>query len=176
MGAGLAAGDGPLSSQGCALGGSPQGCKTGVLVTRAICPRILHGLVQHLVEHDTPAPRRPRADFSAIGDGDRRAPARDHPFPGDPREIPQFSARTPSSLTFAPFTARSAAQTSSAPPSTAAVIALPDGRGALMVGDGVGHGARAAGAMGQLRAVLSNAFAEGHEPADALRRVNRFAA
>jgi hypothetical protein len=30
--------------------------------------------------------------------------------------------------------------------------------------------------MGQLRAVLSNAFAEGHEPADALRRVNRFAA
>jgi len=53
---------------------------------------------------------------------------------------------------------------------------LPDGRVALVVGDVVGHGARAAGAMGQLRAVLSDALLEGRAPAEALRRVNRFAA
>ena len=52
---------------------------------------------------------------------------------------------------------------------------LPDGRVALVVGDVVGHGARAAGAMGQLRAVLSDALLEGRDPAEALRRVNRFA-
>jgi serine phosphatase RsbU (regulator of sigma subunit)/anti-sigma regulatory factor (Ser/Thr protein kinase)/anti-anti-sigma regulatory factor len=55
-------------------------------------------------------------------------------------------------------------------------VVLPDGRVALVVGDVVGHGARAAGAMGQLRAVLTDALTEGQAPSDALRRVNRFAA
>ena len=55
-------------------------------------------------------------------------------------------------------------------------VVLPDERVVLVVGDVVGHGARAAGAMGQLRAVLLEALTGGLDPAEALRRVDRFAA
>jgi len=55
-------------------------------------------------------------------------------------------------------------------------VVLPDERVVLLVGDVVGHGARAAGAMGQLRAVLLEALTGGLNPAEALRRVDRFAA
>ncbi|HVL85471.1 MAG TPA: SpoIIE family protein phosphatase [Pseudonocardia sp.] len=55
-------------------------------------------------------------------------------------------------------------------------VVLADGRVALVVGDVVGHGARAAGAMGQLRAVLLEALSTaGGDPAAALRRLDRFA-
>lgn len=56
-------------------------------------------------------------------------------------------------------------------------VSLPDGRIALVVGDVVGHGARAAGAMGQLRAVLLDAL-QGLDAPDgpaALQRLDRFA-
>lgn len=55
-------------------------------------------------------------------------------------------------------------------------VALPDGRVALLVGDVVGHGAAAAGAMGQLRAVVLDALTTGEADPDlALRRLDRFA-
>ncbi|MDD7934748.1 ATP-binding SpoIIE family protein phosphatase [Actinomycetospora straminea] len=47
---------------------------------------------------------------------------------------------------------------------------------ALAVGDVVGHGPRAAAIMGQLRSALSAYLLEGHPPADALERLDRFAA
>ncbi|GAA2893312.1 sigma-F factor regulator [Pseudonocardia halophobica] len=56
------------------------------------------------------------------------------------------------------------------------VLVLPDDRVALLVGDVVGHGAGAAGAMGQLRAVALDALHAGEAPAAALQRLDRFAA
>ncbi|GAA4684709.1 sigma-F factor regulator [Pseudonocardia yuanmonensis] len=56
------------------------------------------------------------------------------------------------------------------------VLVLPDERVALLVGDVVGHGAGAAGAMGQLRAVALDALHAGETPAAALDRLDRFAA
>ncbi|MEJ2864334.1 SpoIIE family protein phosphatase [Actinomycetospora flava] len=47
---------------------------------------------------------------------------------------------------------------------------------ALAVGDVVGHGPRAAAIMGQLRSALSAYLLEGHPPAEALERLDRFAA
>jgi PAS domain S-box-containing protein len=47
---------------------------------------------------------------------------------------------------------------------------------ALAVGDVVGHGPRAAAVMGQLRSALSAYLLEGHPPAEALERLDRFAA
>ncbi|MDD7968094.1 SpoIIE family protein phosphatase [Actinomycetospora lemnae] len=46
---------------------------------------------------------------------------------------------------------------------------------ALAVGDVVGHGPRAAAVMGQLRSALSAYLLEGHPPAEALERLDRFA-
>jgi anti-anti-sigma factor len=54
--------------------------------------------------------------------------------------------------------------------------ALPVGSDlALVVGDVVGHGAAASGAMGQLRAVLMEFLLEGMDLAEALARLDRFA-
>jgi PAS domain S-box-containing protein len=47
---------------------------------------------------------------------------------------------------------------------------------ALAVGDVVGHGPQAAAVMGQLRSALSAYLLEGHPPAEALERLDRFAA
>jgi anti-anti-sigma factor len=55
------------------------------------------------------------------------------------------------------------------------VLPLDDGRVAIAVGDVVGQGARAAAIMGQLRSALSGYLLEGHEPAQALERLDRFA-
>jgi PAS domain S-box-containing protein len=54
---------------------------------------------------------------------------------------------------------------------------LPTGdtRIAIAVGDVVGHGARAAAVMGQLRSALASTLLEGHSPAAALDRLDRFA-
>jgi len=49
------------------------------------------------------------------------------------------------------------------------------GRVAIVVGDVVGHGPRAAGAMGQLRSALAAYLIDGHGPAEALERLDRFA-
>ncbi|TQM03134.1 SpoIIE family protein phosphatase [Pseudonocardia kunmingensis] len=56
------------------------------------------------------------------------------------------------------------------------VLPLDDGRVAIAVGDVVGQGARAAAIMGQLRSALSGYLLEGHEPEQALERLDRFAA
>ncbi|MGY1783327.1 SpoIIE family protein phosphatase [Geodermatophilus sp. SYSU D01036] len=55
-------------------------------------------------------------------------------------------------------------------------IPLPGGSVALVVGDVVGHGVAASAAMGQLRAVLSDALVTGAGPARALARADAFAA
>ncbi|MGY1833066.1 SpoIIE family protein phosphatase [Geodermatophilus sp. SYSU D01180] len=55
-------------------------------------------------------------------------------------------------------------------------IPLPGGSVALVVGDVVGHGVAASAAMGQLRAVLSDALVTGAGPAQALARADAFAA
>ncbi len=55
-------------------------------------------------------------------------------------------------------------------------IPLADGAVALVVGDVVGHGVTASAAMGQLRAVFSDALATGCAPVDALARADAFAA
>ncbi|MGY1688257.1 SpoIIE family protein phosphatase [Geodermatophilus sp. SYSU D00804] len=55
-------------------------------------------------------------------------------------------------------------------------IPLPGGGVALVVGDVVGHGVAASAAMGQLRAVLSDALVTGAGPARALARADAFAA
>ncbi|MGQ0481873.1 MAG: SpoIIE family protein phosphatase [Pseudonocardia sp.] len=55
-------------------------------------------------------------------------------------------------------------------------VPLPDGAVALIVGDVVGHGARASAVMGQLRAVLTACLIEGHDPVATLSRLDRFAA
>jgi serine phosphatase RsbU (regulator of sigma subunit)/anti-sigma regulatory factor (Ser/Thr protein kinase)/anti-anti-sigma regulatory factor len=55
-------------------------------------------------------------------------------------------------------------------------LPLGDGRVALLVGDVSGHGATAAGAMGQLRAVAVEALMAGEAPATVLARLDRFAA
>ncbi|MFC4145098.1 SpoIIE family protein phosphatase [Micromonospora mangrovi] len=54
-------------------------------------------------------------------------------------------------------------------------VALPDGRVALTVGDVVGHGATAAAAMGQLRAVVLQALHAGGSLPDTLRALDHFA-
>jgi serine phosphatase RsbU (regulator of sigma subunit)/anti-sigma regulatory factor (Ser/Thr protein kinase) len=54
-------------------------------------------------------------------------------------------------------------------------IALPGGRVGLSVGDAVGHDARAAAVMGQLRSALRAYAIEGASPAEVLRRLSRFA-
>src|SRR6185437_13524377 len=51
----------------------------------------------------------------------------------------------------------------------------PDGTVALVVGDVVGHGVAASGAMGQLRAVLQERLADGADLLAALGAVDRFA-
>ncbi|GAA3440514.1 hypothetical protein GCM10018954_101380 [Kutzneria kofuensis] len=56
------------------------------------------------------------------------------------------------------------------------VLPLDDGRVALIVGDVVGQGPRAAAAMGQLRSTLAAYLLEGHPPASALARLDEFAA
>ena len=55
------------------------------------------------------------------------------------------------------------------------VLALDGDRAAIVVGDVVGHGPRAAAVMGQLRSVLSSALLQGHGPAAALEVLDRFA-
>jgi anti-anti-sigma factor len=55
------------------------------------------------------------------------------------------------------------------------VLPLDDGRVAIAVGDVVGQGTQAAAIMGQLRSVLSGYLLEGHEPEQALERLDRFA-
>lgn len=52
-------------------------------------------------------------------------------------------------------------------------VSLPDGRLFLAIGDVVGHGVRAASAMGRLRTALHMWACEGLQPAAALARVNR---
>jgi serine phosphatase RsbU (regulator of sigma subunit)/anti-sigma regulatory factor (Ser/Thr protein kinase)/anti-anti-sigma regulatory factor len=53
-------------------------------------------------------------------------------------------------------------------------VARSDGRVALVVGDVVGHGITASGAMGQLRAVLQERLDSGATPAEALAAADRF--
>jgi signal transduction histidine kinase/DNA-binding response OmpR family regulator len=53
------------------------------------------------------------------------------------------------------------------------IVAMPDGRILLAVGDVVGHGERAAAAMGQLRNALRAYALEGFGPAAVLERLNR---
>jgi anti-anti-sigma factor len=55
------------------------------------------------------------------------------------------------------------------------VLPLDEGRVAIAVGDVVGQGASAAAIMGQLRSVLSGYLLEGHDPVQALERLDRFA-
>jgi PAS domain S-box-containing protein len=55
-------------------------------------------------------------------------------------------------------------------------VALDDGRVAVMVGDVVGHGPGAAGVMGQLRSVTTQLLLDGWGIAEALARLDRFAA
>ncbi|WP_436520142.1 SpoIIE family protein phosphatase [Actinoplanes sp. HUAS TT8] len=55
-------------------------------------------------------------------------------------------------------------------------VTRPDGRVALVVGDVVGHGITASGAMGQLRAVLQERLDSGATAAEALSAADRFAA
>ena len=55
------------------------------------------------------------------------------------------------------------------------LIPLDDGRLALAVGDVVGHGPPAAAIMGQLRSALAAYLLDGHSPAAALERLDRFA-
>ncbi|CAL9484442.1 hypothetical protein SUDANB6_03108 [Streptomyces sp. enrichment culture] len=54
------------------------------------------------------------------------------------------------------------------------VIALPQGRFALVIGDVQGHDVRAAGLMGQLRIALRAYASEGHRPDAVLSRASRF--
>ncbi|WP_426512130.1 SpoIIE family protein phosphatase [Dactylosporangium sp. McL0621] len=54
-------------------------------------------------------------------------------------------------------------------------VVLPDDRVALLVGDVVGHGAEAAGVMGQLRAVALQALVSGAGVLDSLRRLDTLA-
>lgn len=54
------------------------------------------------------------------------------------------------------------------------VIPLDDARVAIVVGDVVGHGPRAAGVMGQLRSALAAYLLDAHGPAAALERLDRF--
>jgi anti-anti-sigma factor len=55
------------------------------------------------------------------------------------------------------------------------VIPLADGRVAIVVGDVVGQGPRAAAVMGQLRSALAAYLLDDHGPAEALERLDRFA-
>lgn len=55
------------------------------------------------------------------------------------------------------------------------VVVCPDGTLALIVGDVVGHGVSASGAMGQLRAVLCDRLDGGDDLTGALTAVDRFA-
>jgi anti-anti-sigma factor len=55
------------------------------------------------------------------------------------------------------------------------VLPLDGGRVAIAVGDVVGQGAPAAAIMGQLRSALSGYLLEGHDPVQALERLDRFA-
>ncbi|MBL7259137.1 SpoIIE family protein phosphatase [Paractinoplanes lichenicola] len=55
-------------------------------------------------------------------------------------------------------------------------VAQRDGRVALIVGDVVGHGVRASGVMGQLRAVLQDRLEDGAGIVEALAAADRFAA
>ncbi|WP_433304442.1 SpoIIE family protein phosphatase [Actinoplanes sp. CA-030573] len=55
-------------------------------------------------------------------------------------------------------------------------VVLPDGQVALLVGDVVGHGAEAAGVMGQLRAVALEALVSGASVLDMLGRLDTLAA
>ncbi|GGN68539.1 hypothetical protein GCM10010112_32990 [Actinoplanes lobatus] len=55
------------------------------------------------------------------------------------------------------------------------VVARPDGRVALVVGDVVGHGVTASGVMGQLRAVLQERLDAGAGISEALAAADRFA-
>jgi anti-anti-sigma factor len=56
------------------------------------------------------------------------------------------------------------------------IIPVDDHRVAVAVGDVVGHGPGAAAVMGQLRSALASYLLEGHGPAAALERLDRFAA
>ena len=53
---------------------------------------------------------------------------------------------------------------------------IDENRVAVVVGDVVGHGATAAAVMGQLRSALAAYLLDGHGPAAALERLDRFAA
>ncbi|WEH34666.1 SpoIIE family protein phosphatase [Streptomyces sp. AM 4-1-1] len=56
------------------------------------------------------------------------------------------------------------------------MIALPNGRFAVVIGDVQGHDVRAAGLMGQLRIALRAYASEGHSPDVVLSRASRFLA
>ena len=55
------------------------------------------------------------------------------------------------------------------------LLPIDDHRVAVVVGDVVGHGATAAAVMGQLRSALAAYLLDGHSPAAALERLDRFA-
>jgi len=55
------------------------------------------------------------------------------------------------------------------------LLPIGDSRIAMAVGDVVGHGPQAAAVMGQLRSALASILLEGHSPAAALERLDRFA-
>ena len=56
------------------------------------------------------------------------------------------------------------------------VVAQPDGRAALVVGDVVGHGVAASAAMGQLRALAVDRLETGAAPDEVIAALDRFAA
>ena len=56
------------------------------------------------------------------------------------------------------------------------LLPIDEDRVAVVVGDVVGHGATAAAVMGQLRSALAAYLLDGHSPAAALERLDRFAA
>ncbi|MGZ8750003.1 MAG: SpoIIE family protein phosphatase, partial [Pseudonocardia sp.] len=55
------------------------------------------------------------------------------------------------------------------------LLPIDENRVAVVVGDVVGHGATAAAVMGQLRSALAAYLLDGHSPAAALERLDRFA-
>ncbi|MGF1645612.1 MAG: SpoIIE family protein phosphatase [Kineosporiaceae bacterium] len=54
------------------------------------------------------------------------------------------------------------------------VVARPDGRGVIIVGDVVGHDVTAAAAMGQLRSALATVAVEARDPAVAIDQIRAF--
>jgi anti-anti-sigma factor len=134
----------------------------------------VRGLVVHIVETTARALRQAEAEHAAAASELRFRQASDVVLALQRSLLPDGVPVLPGLLAAASY--RAAGDELAASGDWFDVLALPDGRVALMVGDVVGHGASAAGAMGQLRAVALDALAGGEDGAAALARVDRFAA